>query len=87
MKSSHATTGFHDPIQAKPKESKVKTPWNFEAPSYDDRNRICAGTDYGVGHRTPVGRMGNAKESAATLPKGRVNTLSVDRREESVEVK
>ena len=79
-------SGFHDPIQAKPKASSKKTPWNFEAPSYDDRNRICAGTDYGLGHRTPVGHLGNAKAEAATLPKGRVKTMSIDPDEARIEV-
>ena len=85
-------TGFHDPIQAsdrvtKPKQGKVKTPWNFEAPSYDDRNRICAGSDFGVGHRNPVGHSGNPKASSPTLPKGRVATMSTDPDESRVEVR
>ena len=80
-------SGFHDPIQPKAKESKVKTPWNFEAPSYDDRNRISAGSDFGVGHRNPIGHLGNPKAEAATLPKGRVNTMSIDPYESRVEVR
>lgn len=70
-------TGFHDPIRAKPKSKPGQTPWNFEAPQYDARNYVCAGTHYGVGHKSPVGHEGNAKPTAATLPMGRVYTMSI----------
>jgi hypothetical protein len=59
---------FHDPIKAKPKEKSAKTPWNFEAPQYDDRTKVCAGTHYGVGHRQPIGHGGDPKTSSAVLP-------------------
>lgn len=68
---------FKDPIAPKP-EKPIKTPWNFEAPCYDQRNRIAAGDDYGVGHRCPVGHLGNPKPSAATLPFGRPDTMQTD---------
>ena len=81
-------TGFHDPIQAKPKSGKkVKTPWDFEAPSYDGRNRVCAGTDYGIGYRNPVGHSGAPKEVSPSLPKGRVATMNIYQPDENIEVK
>jgi hypothetical protein len=79
-------TGFHDPIRAKPKAKTEKSPWNFEAPKYDDRTRVCAGTHYGVGHKTPVGHEGDPKPRSATLPMGRVKTMSVDHEDYKVRV-
>lgn len=71
-------TGFKDPISPKEKPKQVKSPWNYEAPCYDDRMKISAGDDYGVGFRSPVGSVGDAKKSDM-IPKGRVNTLSLQR--------
>lgn len=70
-------TGFKNPIASKVKEKKEKSPWNFDAPQYDQRTScfVSAGTHYGVGYKQPVGRMENPKESAETLPKGKVTTL------------
>lgn len=72
-------TGLKDPIEIK-EGKKVKNPWNFNQPAYDERSScfINAGTNYGVGHRQPVGRSGNPKSSADVLPKGRVNTMETD---------
>lgn len=72
-------TGFKDPIAVK-EGKKIKSPWNFDQPPYDERSScyVNAGTNYGVGHRQPVGRRGNAKSEAATLPRGRVKTLESD---------
>jgi hypothetical protein len=72
-------TGFKDPIAVK-EGKKVKNPWNFDQPSYDERTScyVNAGTNYGVGHRQPVGRSGNPKSDVAVLPKGRVNTMKTD---------
>lgn len=39
------------------KRKKVKDPWNFDAPSYDDRDKQQAGDYYGVGIRNPVGKL------------------------------
>jgi hypothetical protein len=74
---------FKDPIAPKIKESKSKSPWNFKAPCYDDRNLISCGDNYGVGHKQPVGRMGNPKERADTLPFGRPSTMKDDNINES----
>ena len=79
-------TGFKDPIAIKnqiPKDKPVdgkKSPWDFTCPQYDQRSScfIKAGTDYGVGHRQPVGHEGNPKSIVSVLPKGRVNTLKTD---------
>lgn len=79
-------TGFHDPIQAKPKSKKVNIPWNFEAPQYDDRTHVCAGTNYGIGHNQPVGHQGNPKQFSPVLPQGRVKTMSTDRSDYKIEI-
>lgn len=72
-------TGFKDPIAVK-EGKKIKSPWNFDQPPYDERSScyLNAGTDYGVGHKQPVGRMGNPKSSVDVLPKGRVKTMETD---------
>lgn len=72
-------TGFNDPIARKPGEDR-KSPWSFECPPYDERSScyINAGTNYGSGHRQPVGHKDNPKERAPTLPMGRVNTMETD---------
>lgn len=73
-------TGFKDPIAIKQKEQKIKDPWDFRCPQYDQRSScfIQAGTDYGVGHRTPVGTSQITKSIDSVIPKGRVNTLEDD---------
>ena len=79
-------SGFKDPIaikNQKPKDEPVdgkNSPWDFRCPQYDQRSScfVNAGTDYGVGHRSPVGHEGNSKSTVATLPKGRVNTMKID---------
>jgi hypothetical protein len=63
--------GFHDPIAAKPEKKNVRTPFNFEAPQYDDRTKICAGTHHGVGHRNPVGHAGAVKQTVPALPQNK----------------
>lgn len=68
-------SGFKDPIESEIEVRKVKSPWNFKAPSFDESKMIQAGDNYGRGHRNPVGHFGNPKSTAETLPKGRVNTM------------
>ena len=72
-------SGFHDPIAVK-KTKKENSPWNFDAPTYDERssNFVNAGDHYGVGHRQPVGHSGDPKSSSPVLPMGKVKTMSVD---------
>lgn len=68
---------FKDPIAIKNQQPKDKpkdgknSPWDFTCPQYDERSSVFvkAGTNYGVGHRQPVGHEGNPKASAAVLPK------------------
>jgi hypothetical protein len=75
-------TGFSDPIKIKGTK-KVKNPWSFECPPYDERSScfVNAGTHYGVGHKQPVGRHGDPKETVASLPTNRkdVQTLQDDK--------
>lgn len=68
---------FSDPIvikkqvpEDKPKDGK-NSPWDFRCPKYDERSScfINAGTDYGVGHRQPVGHSDNPKQDVPTLPR------------------
>jgi hypothetical protein len=79
-------SGFKDPTAIKRQEPKDKpmdgknSPWDFRCPQYDERSScfVNAGTDYGVGHRQPVGHEGNPKSTVGTLPRGKVNTMKVD---------
>lgn len=68
-------SGFKDPIESDISVKKVKTPWNFNAPSYDQSKMIQAGDNHGTGFKNPVGHKGPAKATADVLPKGRVNTM------------
>ena len=69
-------TGFKDPIAVK-EGKKIKNPWNFDQPPYDERTScyVAAGTNYGVGHRQPVGKD---KAGPYAVPTGRVNTMRTD---------
>ena len=69
-------SGFKDPIESEIEVRKVKSPWNFKSPSFDQSKLIQAGDNHGTGFRNPVGHFGNPKATAATLPKGRVNTMA-----------
>jgi hypothetical protein len=73
-------TGFNDPIAPKDSQKKMKSPWNFDQPHYDERSScyVNAGSHYGVGHKQPVGHHGNPKSIAPTLPQGKVKTMKVD---------
>jgi len=72
-------TGFHDPLKVK-EGKKMKAPWNFDQPQYDERSScyVNTGSHYGVGHRQPVGHEGNPKSTSPALPKGRVATMYAD---------
>ena len=72
-------TGFNDPIKVK-EGKKMKSPWNFDCPDYDERTScyVNTGSHYGVGHRQPVGHEGNPKSTSPCLPRGKVNTMEVD---------
>lgn len=75
-------TGFKDPIAVKDETKKMKSPWNFDCPHYDERSScyVNAGSHYGVGHRQPVGHKGNPSSKETTLPMDRrsVNTMKDD---------
>lgn len=76
-----AKTGFKDPIAIKsqtPPDKPVdgkNTPWDYRCPQYDQRSSVFvnAGTDYGVGHRQPVGS--ESVTMAGGVPYGKVDTL------------
>lgn len=72
-------TGFTDPVDSK-QTKKFKSPWDFTQPAYDERSSsfINAGSNHGIGKKSPVGSVGNPKMEASTLPRGRVNTMKVD---------
>lgn len=48
---------------------KVRSPWNFNAPSYDNRSgpAISAGSNYGVGVRQNVGEEDASGDFAVPL--------------------
>lgn len=73
---------FKNPIAPRVKESKSKSPWNFQAPCYDQRNMISAGDNYGVGYNQPVGHEGNPKQRVDVLPFGKGSTMQVDNMKE-----
>lgn len=79
-------SGFKDPTaiksqkpQDKPKDGK-NSPWDYRCPQYDQRSSrfVQAGTNYGVGHKQPVGHSSNAKQRVPTMPFGYVNTMKTD---------
>lgn len=63
-------TGFNDPIAVKDETKKIKSPFNFDCPQYDERSScyVNAGSHYGVGHKQPVGHHGDPTTTASTLP-------------------
>jgi hypothetical protein len=79
-------SGFKDPTAIKnqrPKDHPVNgknSPWDFRCPQYDERSScfVKAGTDYGIGHRQPVGHEGIPKAVVDILPMGKVNNMKVD---------
>ena len=73
-------TGFKDPTAVKDESKRLKSPWNYDCPHYDERSScfVNAGSHYGVGHRQPVGHHGNPRESAPTLPEHRAKTIKID---------
>lgn len=79
-------TGFKDRLEPKIPKKNLRTPWNFEAPQYDERTScyVSAGTDYGIGVTQPVGHSGNPKSEG--VPKGKVNTLSTYPSSKKIEV-
>lgn len=80
-------SGFKDPTaikSQKPADKPVdgkKSPWDFSCPQYDQRSSsfVNAGTDYGVGHKQPVGTEKSTSKNS--LPIGRVNTMRVDEKD------
>lgn len=73
-------TGFKDPIAVKDETKKMKSPWNFDCPQYDERSScyVNAGSHYGVGYKQPIGHEGNPRDIAGTLPEHRAKTMKVD---------
>lgn len=69
---------FKDPTEPKKHEPRAepmdgrKSPWDFRCPPYDQRSScfVKAGTNYGEGHRQPVGHKENPKMRSEMLPKG-----------------
>lgn len=58
-----------DPIAVK-KKVNGEWPWSFVAPSKDHATSGClsAGNDYGVGHRTPVGKFKASNIESGPIP-------------------
>lgn len=68
--------GFKDATAIK-EGKNIKSPWNFECPPYDERSScyVNAGTNYGVGHKTPIGKT---KASGYAVPVGHPHTMKDD---------
>lgn len=76
-------SGFYDRLAPEMNIRKTSTgsnAWNFDCPSYNNRDKQAAGSNYGVGFTQPVGSFGDAKRTVPALPMGRVNTMRVDNR-------
>lgn len=79
-------TGFKETNSIKKQNPKDKpndaknTFWDCQQPQYDQRTScfVNCGNHYGVGHRQPVGRIGNPKERVDVLPQGKVKTMRID---------
>lgn len=60
---------FHNPVKSKPEK-------------VDYKDRFCKqaerGSDFGVGHKQPIGHAGDPKDKVSSLPYGRVQTMRVD---------
>jgi len=52
------------------KDRKIKSPWDFTCPEYDQRSSVFveAGTNYGVGKKNPVGHEGNPRYKDEKIP-------------------
>lgn len=70
---------FSDPI-ARKEGKRIKSPWNFDCPPYDERSScyVDAGSHYGICHKQPVGHSGNPKERVPTMPFGKKKGVQVD---------
>lgn len=71
---------FANPIAAKVKKEKAKSPWDFRCPQYDERTScyMDAGTHYGIGYNSPVGHERPAKQRVATMPFGHKLGMETD---------
>lgn len=71
-------TGFKE-TNPSPKDKKIKSPWNFDVPPYDERSScyVNAGTHYGVGINQPIGHKGNPSLKSSVLPNDRRNVHSM----------
>lgn len=69
-------TGFDNPLKSK-EGKKIKNPWSYECPDYDERSScfVNAGTYHGVGHKQPVGS--EKHDSKKAIPSGRIKTLNL----------
>ena len=75
-------SGFKNPIEPVAPKKKMKSPWNYDSPQYDERSScfVNAGSHYGVGFNQPVGHEGDPKAEVDALPRSRykVNTMRID---------
>ena len=72
--------GFKDALEVK-KPKKMKSPWTYDAPHYDQRSGcfIEAGDNHGVGHRTPVGSEKVTKSYSSVIPSSpKKDTMKTD---------
>lgn len=70
---------FKDPIAIK-EGKRIKSPWNFNCPPYDERTScyVDAGSHYGIGHKNPIGYTGDPKMRVETLPFNKREGMKVD---------
>jgi hypothetical protein len=77
---------FKDPCEVKVGK-EIKSPWNFEAPCYDERSScfVNAGTYYGVGKAQPVGHSDGARSNFS--PTERIKEISLKNYGKETEVR
>ena len=70
-------TGFKNKMEEKDNR-KIASPWNFDAPPYDERSScyVNAGSHYGVGHTQPIGSLKHSNKGG--VPIGRHHTMQDD---------
>jgi hypothetical protein len=71
---------FLDNRIAPRKKDSGNFPWDFKAPSYDNRSScsIAAGNDYGIGFTQPIGSMKCKSVESGPIPQ-KMATYSAER--------
>ena len=66
---------FADPTADRAKTQEIKSPWTARSPSFDEIQKICVGTDHGLGYNVPVGHKNQPSMETDRMP---MNCISHD---------